>query len=149
MPPGLLSAILYLPLTAIFLIPFIRSQLWHVVLLVILLPLIYAAAYLAVFYRHTGLTQATRREVILLARRTLTVATVVYIVLTLGDQTALIAALAVTVALVLVGLVIRRADANAIQELQAHRHTWAGILSMSSRDALLMRIPDTRLHKAQ
>ena len=146
MPQRILAAVLYVPLLAIFLAPFVRLQFWHIMLIVILVPLIYTSIYLSLFYRHTGLTQAVRREAILLARRTLTLATVAYIVLTLGNQMALIVGVIVTVALVLVGLVVRRADVGVIQELQANRRTWEAILSMSGRDVLLMRFPDLRHH---
>ena len=142
MPQRLLAAMLYVPLlSAVFLAPFARLQFWHIMLIVVLAPLIYTSIYLSLFYRHTGLTQAVRREAILLARRTLTLATVVYIVLTLGNPTALIVGVIVTVALVLVGLAVRRADVGVIQELQANRRTWEAILSMSGRDVLLMRFP--------
>jgi hypothetical protein len=145
MPQRILAAVLYVPLLlAIFLAPFVRLQFWHIMLVVILAPLIYTSIYLSLFYRHTGLMQAVRREAILLARRTLTLATVVYIVLTLGNQIALIVGVIVTVALVLVGLAVRRADAGVIQELQANRRTWEAILSMSGRDVLLMRFPAAR-----
>jgi len=145
MPQRILAAVLYVPLLAIFLAPFVRMQFWHIMLIVVLAPLIYTSIYLSLFYRHTGLTQAVRREAILLARRTLTLATVVYIVLTLGNPTALIVGVIVTVALVLVGLAIRRADVGVIQELQANRRTWEAILSMSGRDVLLMRFPNLRV----
>jgi len=141
MPQRILAAVLYVPLLAIFLAPFVRLQFWHIMLIVILVPLIYTSIYLSLFYRHTGLTQAVRREAILLARRTLTLATVAYIVLTLGNQMALIVGVVVAVALVLVGLAVRRADVGVIQELQANRRTWEAILSMSGRDVLLMRFP--------
>jgi len=144
MPQRILAAVLYVPLLAIFLAPFVRLQFWHIMLIVVLAPLIYTSIYLSLFYRHTGLTQAVRREVILLARRTLTLATVVYIVLTLGDPIALIVGAIVTIALVLVGLAVRRADVGVIQELQANRRTWEAIRSMSGRDTLLMRFPDLR-----
>ena len=141
MPQRILAAVLYVPLLAIFLAPFVRLQFWHIMLIVVLAPLIYTSIYLSLFYRHTGLTQAVRREAILLARRTLTLATVAYIVLTLGNQMALIVGVVVAVALVLVGLAVRRADVGVIQELQANRRTWEAILSMSGRDVLLMRFP--------
>ena len=151
MPQRILAAVLYVPLlSAIFLVPFVRMQFWHIMLVVILAPLIYTSIYLSLFYRHTNLILATRREAILLARRTLTLATVAYIMLTLGNQMALILGVVVTLALVLVGLAIRRADVGVIQELQANRRTWEAILSMSGRDVLLMRFPDLRHHaKAQ
>ena len=146
MPQRLLAAMLYVPLlSAVFLAPFVRLQFWHIMLIVILAPLVYTSIYLGLFYRHTGLTQAVRREAILLARRTLTLATVAYIVFTLGDQVALIVGFIVTVALVVVGLAVRRADAGVIQELQANRRTWEAILSMSGRDVLLMRFPNLRV----
>jgi hypothetical protein len=145
MPQRLLAAVLYVPLlTAIFIAPFLQLQFWQVALIVILLPLTYTTTYLIIFYRRTGLTLATRREVILLVRRTLTLAIVAYIVLSLGNQTALIVGIIVTVALVLVGLAVRRADAEVIQELRANRRTWEGLLSMSGWDAFLMRIPNLR-----
>ena len=144
MPQRILAAVLYVPLLAIFLAPFVRLQFWYIMLIVVLAPLIYTSIYLSLFYRHTGLTQAVRREAILLARRTLTLATVVYIVLTLGDPIALIVGAIVTIALVLVGLAVRRADVGVIQELQANRRTWEAIRSMSGRDTLLMRFPDLR-----
>ena len=148
-PQRISAVMLYVPLlSAVFLAPFVRLQFWHIMLIVILVPLIYTSIYLSLFYRHTGLTQAVRREAILLARRTLTIATVIYIVLTLGNQMALIVGVIVTVALVLVGLVVRRADVGVIQELQANRRTWEAILSMSGRDVLLMRFPDLR-HRAK
>ena len=149
MPQRILAAVLYVPLlSAIFLAPFVRLQFWHIMLVVILAPLIYTSIYLSLFYRHTNLTQAVRREAILLARRTLTLAAVAYIVLTLGNPIALILGVVVTVVLVLVGLAIRRADVGVIQELQANRRTWEAILSMSGRDVLLMRFPDLR-HRAK
>jgi hypothetical protein len=148
-PQRIMAAVLYVPLlSAVFLAPFVRLQFWHIMLVVILAPLIYTSIYLSLFYRHTNLALATRREAILLARRTLTLATVVYIVLTLGNPGALIVGVIVTVALVLVGLAVRRADVGVIQELQANRRTWEAILSMSGRDVLLMRFPDLR-HRAK
>jgi ribosomal protein S27AE len=148
-PQRILAAVLYVPLlSAVFLAPFVRLQFWHIMLIVVLVPLVYTSIYLSLFYRHTNLALATRREAILLARRTLTLATVVYIVLTLGNPGALIVGVIVTVALVLVGLAVRRADVGVIQELQANRRTWEAILSMSGRDVLLMRFPDLR-HRAK
>jgi len=144
-PQRILTAVVYVPLVSVvFLAPFARLQFWPILLVVILAPLVYTSIYLSLFYRHTGLTQAVRREAILLARRTLTLATVAYVVLTLGDQVALIVGGIVTVALVLVGLAVRRADVGVIQELQTNRRTWEAILSMSGRDSLLMRFPDLR-----
>jgi ribosomal protein S27AE/uncharacterized membrane protein len=145
MPQRILTAVVYAPLLAVvFLAPFAGLQFWHILLVVILTPLVYTSIYLGLFYRRTGLTRAVRREAVLLARRTLTLATVAYVVLTLGDQVALIVGVIVTIALVLVGLAVRRADVGVIQELQANRRTWEAVLSMSGRDSLLMRFPNLR-----
>lgn len=145
MPSQLVMAVLYLPLLAAFVLsPFVRLRFWYAALAVILLSLIYSSAYLIVFHRRTGLVRATRREAVMLARRTLTLVTAIYIVLTLGDQTALIIGIIITFVLLAIGLSIRRADAQVIQELQAHRRAWEAILSMSSRDAFLMRFPNVR-----
>jgi hypothetical protein len=145
MPQRILSAVVYVPLlSVIFLASLVRQQSWHILLVVILAPLVYTSIYLGLFYRRTGLAQAVRREAVLLARRTLTLATVAYVVLTLGDQVALIVGVIVTVVLVSVGLAVRRTDAGVIQELQANRRTWEAILSMSGWDSFLMRFPDLR-----
>ena len=147
MPWRVAAAVLYIPLiTALVVAPLIRLQFWQVVLIAVALPVIYTSAYLALFYRQTGLTQATHREVVLLVRRTLTLVTVIYIVVTLGNQSALIIGAAITVVLVVIGLSVRRSDAKVIQELQANRPVWEAILAMTGWEALLMRFP--AMHKA-
>jgi ribosomal protein S27AE len=145
MPWQVAAAVLYTPLiTALVVAPLIRLQFWQLVSLAIALPVIYTSAYLAQFYRQTGLTQATRREVVLLVRRTLTLVTVIYIVVTLGNQSTLIIGIAITIALVVIGLSVRRTDAEVIQELQANRPVWEAILAMTGWEALLMRFPAAR-----
>jgi hypothetical protein len=105
---------------------------------------VFTSAYLTRFYQNTGLIQATRLEVILLGRRALTWVTILYVVLSLGDQRALTIGLVIAVALVLVGLVAQRMNAVVIQELQLNRSIWQAILSMSNWDVLLMRFPSAR-----
>jgi ribosomal protein S27AE len=145
MPARLMAAVLYLPLlTAIFLAPLIRLHFAQVALIIVLAPLTYTSIYLTAFYRRTGLARAVRREAILLARRTLTLATVVYIVMMLGDRAVLITGAAVAVAAVLLGLAAQRSNASVIDELASHRPVWEAVLSMSGRDALLLRFPDAR-----
>ena len=145
MPWRVTAAVLYVPLiTALVVAPLIRLQFWQIVAIATALPVIYTSAYLAMFYRRTGLTQATRREVVLLVRRALTLVTVIYVVVTLGNQSALIIGVAITIALVVIGLSVRRNDVEVIQELQANRPIWEAILAMTGREALLMRFPAAR-----
>jgi len=137
--------LLYVPLLFVIVTaPLARTTYWPAVLIAILLPLVYTWIYLAVFYRHTGLARATRREAALLVRRTVMLATLAYIARTLNTSGVILLWLAAAVTLVLIGLAIRRTDASVIQELQANRHAWEAILSMPNRDALLMRFPYTR-----
>jgi hypothetical protein len=70
--------------------------------------------------------------------------TVIYIVGTLGNQSALIIGAAITIALIVIGLSVRRSDVEVIQELQANRPVWEAILAMTGWDALLMRFPAVR-----
>ena len=145
MPWTVAAAVLYVPLvTALVVAPLVRLQFWQIVAIAIALPVAYTSAYLALFYRRTGLTRATRREVVLLVRRTLMLMTVLYIVVTLGNQSALIIGAAIAIALVMIGLRVRRSDVEVIQELQANRPTWEAILAMTGWEALLMRFPATR-----
>jgi ribosomal protein S27AE len=148
MPPRVAAVVLYPPLLAALVIaPLLRLQFWQIMLIAIALPVIYTSTYLALFYRRTGLTQATRREVILLIRRALTLATVIYIVVTLGNQSALIVGLIIAAVLVVIGLNMRQSDAKVIKELQANRPVWGAILAMTGREAFLMQFPAAR--KAQ
>ena len=144
-PASILAMLLYVPLLFVIVTaPLARTTYWPAVLIAILLPLVYTWIYLAVFYRHTGLARATRREAALLVRRTVMLATLAYIARTLNTSGVILLWLAAAVTLVLIGLAIRRTDASVIQELQANRHAWEAILSMPNRDALLMRFPYTR-----
>lgn len=148
MPSRVAAVVLYPPLmTALVIAPLLRLQFWPIMLLAVTLPVIYTSAYLALFYRRTGLTQATRREVVLLIRRALTLATVIYIVVTLGNQSALVVGMIIAVVLVVIGLNMRQSDAEVIKELQANRPVWKAILAMTGREAFLMRFPAAR--KAQ
>jgi hypothetical protein len=145
MPWRVAAAVLYGPLiTALVIAPLIRLQFWQIVLMAVALPVIYTSVYLALFYRRTGLMLATRREVVLLVRRTLTLVTVIYVVVTLGNPSALIIGVAVTIALVVIGLNMRRNDIEVIQELQANRPAWEAVLAMTSLEAMLMRFPAAR-----
>ncbi len=145
MPWRVAAAVLYGPLiTALVAAPLIRLHFWQIVLMAVALPVIYTSVYLTLFYRRTGLMQATRREAVLLVRRTLTLVTVIYVVVTLGNPSALIIGAVVTIALVVIGLNMRRSDVEVIQELQANRPAWEAILAMTSREALLMRFPAAR-----
>jgi ribosomal protein S27AE len=148
MPSRVAAVVLYPPLmTALVIAPLLRLQFWPIMLLAVTLPVTYTAAYLALFYRRTGLTQATRREVVLLIRRALTLATVIYIVVTLGNQSALVVGMIIAIVLVVIGLNMRQSDAKVIKELQANRPVWEAILAMTGREAFLMRFPAAR--KAQ
>ncbi len=51
------------------------------------------------------------------------------------------------VVLFVIGLVARRLDTIAIQELQARRPTWQAILSVPYRNLLLLRFPNPRAAK--
>jgi ribosomal protein S27AE len=145
MPWRVAAAVLYGPLmTALVVAPLVRLQFWQIVAVAIALPVTYTSAYLVLFYRRTGLTQATRREAVLLVRRALTLMTVLYFVATLGNQSALIIGAAVAIALVMIGLRARRSDVEVIQELQANRPIWEAILAMTGWEALLMRFPAAR-----
>jgi|GEM_PF-5608348 len=145
MPSGAAAAVFYVPiLAALLLSAFIPLLFWQLALLIIAPLAAYTAAYLTMFYRRTGLAQATRREAILLGRRALMLAAIVYVVTMLGSQETLIIGVAFAVVLVLIGLAAQRASPAVIEELQANRPAWSVILSMSSRDALLMRFPDVR-----
>jgi hypothetical protein len=145
MPGRVAAGVLYVPLiTALVVAPSIRLQFWQFVAIATALPVTYTSAYLALFYHRTGLAQATRREVVLLIRRMLTLVTVIYVVVTLGNQSALIIGAAITIALVVIGLRVRRSDVEVIQELQANRPIWEAILAMTGWEALLMRFPVAR-----
>jgi hypothetical protein len=144
-PLSILMLLLHAPLLIVVIIgPFARAWFWPVVLVAVVLPLAYTAVYLATFYRRTGLVRATRREAALLARRTVMLAAVAYIIHTLNAPGAPAIWIIVALALVIAGLAIRRADAGVIQELQSHRRVWEAILSLSNRDALLLRFPQTQ-----
>lgn len=144
--PGRLSAVVfYLPIIAALLLSvFIPLETWQMALLIVAPLLAYTSAYLAAFYRRTGLAAAVRREAILLGRRALMLAAIVYVVMTLGGSATLIWGLAAAVALVFIGLAAQRANPAVIEELQANRPVWSAILAMSSWDALLMRFPDAQ-----
>jgi len=145
MPWRVAAAVLYIPfITALVVAPLFPLHFWQIVTIAIALPVIYTSAYLMLFYRRTGLMQATRREAVLLVRRTLTLVTIIYIVVTLGNPSALIIGAAITIALIVIGLNMRRSDAEVIQELQANRPAWGAILAMTGRAALLMRFPAAR-----
>src|SRR5512136_2546054 len=108
MPWRVAAAVLYVPLMmALVVAPLVRLQFWQIVAVAIALPVTYTSAYLALFYRRTGLTQATRREVVLLVRRALTLMTVIYVVVTLGNQTALIIGAIIAIVLIMIGLRVR------------------------------------------
>jgi ribosomal protein S27AE len=141
--------VIYVPTAAaLILTAFIPLQFWQLALVATLPSVIFTSAYLARLYQNTGLIQATRREAILLGRRALTLATIIYVVMTLGDQKALMIGLVIAVFLVLVGLAAQRMNTAVVQELQLNRSTWQTILSMSNQDVLLMRFPPARQAKA-
>ena len=143
MPLGISAVLLHVPLVAaIILHDMIPLQFWQLVFLVVAPPLAYTSAYLAKFYRRTGLARAVRREAILLGRRALMLAAIVYVVMTLGSQSTLVIGLVAAIVLVLIGLAAQRTNPVVIEEMQTNRSVWGAILSMSGRDALLMRFPD-------
>lgn len=145
MSRGAWSVVVYVPIAlAVVLAIFTLLRIWQVALVVALPSVVYTSVYLVMFYRCTGLAQATRREAILLIRNALSLAVVIYIVMILGDQAALVVGLIAIVVLVPIGLIAQRANAAVIEELRANRTTWQAILSMSSRDMLQMRFPGTR-----
>jgi len=148
MPWRVAAVVLYAPLiAALALAPLARLTFWQIIAIAIALPVIYTAAYLALFYRRTGLTRAARREVVLLVRRALALAAVFYVAMMMGDRNALIIGAAIMIALVAIGLSVRQRDDQVIQELRDNRHAWEAILTMTSWQALLMRFPAVR--KAQ
>lgn len=148
MPSRLRLWMLHVPyLASVLLLPMMRLPFWHVALAAILLPLMYTLAYIVAFSRRTGLVRAAWREAALLARRVLTLAAMVYIVLMGGRSISLAVGLIVTVVLVTFALAIRRNDARIIQELQANHYIWKAVLSMSNRDAFLMRFPQPQAAK--
>jgi hypothetical protein len=141
--------VIYLPIIAAFILAaFIRLQFWQLALAATLPSVIFTSAYLARFCQNTGLIQATRREAILLGRRALTLTIIIYVVMSLGDQKALVIGLVITVVLVLVGLAAQRMNTTVVEELQLNRSTWQAILSMSNWDILLLRFPPARRAKA-
>ena len=146
--PGRLAAIVfYVPIIATLLLSaYIPLGTWQMALLIVAPLLVYTSAYLVVFYRRTGLAAAVRREAVLLGRRALMLAAIVYVVMTLGGSITLIIGLAAAVALVFIGLAAQRAAPTVIEELQANRPVWSAILAMSNWDALLMRFPDAQNH---
>ena len=142
MPWRVLLASLYVPiLLALMAAALAPASFWTIMCIAVLLPLIYSAIYLVVFYRRTSLTQATRREALLLLRRAATLAVVIYFVVALGNSTALTVTIVVTLALIAMGVYMRRLDAEVIRELQTNRRKWEAVLSRSTRDVLLMRFP--------
>ena len=145
MPGRLASVVFYVPIIAtLVLSAFVPLGIWQMALLIVAPLLVYTSAYLAAFYRRTGLAAAVRREAILLGRRALMLAAIVYVVMTLSSSTALIWGLAAAVVLVFIGVVAQRAAPAVIEELQANRPVWSAVLAMSNWDALLMRFPDAR-----
>jgi hypothetical protein len=145
MPLRIAAWVIYVPIAAALIFAvFVPLQFWYIVLAATLPQVVFTSAYLTRFYQNTGLIQATRLEVILLGRRALTWVTILYVVLSLGDQRALMIGLVIAVALVLVGLVAQRMNAVVIQELQLNRSIWQAILSMSNWDVVLMRFPSAR-----
>lgn len=145
MPLRIAAWVIYVPIAAALIFAvFVPLQFWYIVLAATLPQVVFTSAYLTRFYQNTGLIQATRLEAILLGRRALTWVTILYVVLSLGDQRALTIGLVIAVALVLVGLVAQRMNAVVIQELQLNRSIWQAILSMSNWDVLLMRFPSAR-----
>jgi ribosomal protein S27AE len=142
MPSGVAAVVFYVPILAVLLFSvFIPLRFWQMALLIVVPMVVYTSAYLTLFYRCTGLTQAARREAILLARRASMLAAIVYVVTMLGSQLTLVVGVAIAGVLVLIGLVAQRANPVVIEELRAHRSAWSAILSLSSWDALLMRFP--------
>jgi ribosomal protein S27AE len=143
MPSGVAAVVFYVPILAVLLFSvFIPLRFWQMALLIVTPMVVYTSAYLTLFYRCTGLTQAARREAILLARRASMLAAIVYVVTMLGSQLTLVVGVAIAGVLVLIGLVAQRANPVVIEELRANRSAWSAILSLSSRDALLMRFPE-------
>ena len=145
MPWQIAAWVTYVPIAAaLILAAFIPLRFWQLALVATLPPVIFTSAYLARFYQNTGLIQATRREAILLGRRALTWATIIYVVMSLGSQTTLVIGLAIAVVLVFIGLAAQHMNAAVIEELQANRPVWSAVLAMSNWEALLMRFPDMR-----
>jgi ribosomal protein S27AE len=143
MPSGVAAVVFYVPILAVLLFSvFIPLRFWQMALLIVAPMVVYTSAYLTLFYRCTGLTQAARREAILLARRASMLAAIVYVVTMLGSQFTLVVGVAIAGVLVLIGLVAQRANLAVIEELRANRSAWSAILSLSSWDALLMRFPE-------
>ncbi len=144
------SLIIYIPIAAALVITafVVPLRFWHMALIATLPPVIFSSVYLALFYRRTSLAVATRREAILLARRAISLATIIYVVLELGNSTALTIGVIIAVGLIVVGLAVQRMNPAVIEELRNNRSTWGMVLSMSNWDALLMRFPDMRQAKA-
>ncbi len=148
-PLRLSAAILYIPIVAaILLSAFLHLRLWQVAVIAGIPPVLYMLVYLARFYRFTGLEQAARREAAMLMRGVLTLATIVYVVTELGNQTALIISVGMAVLLVLVGLRVQGMSPVVLEELRNNRSAWGMVLSMSNWDAFRMRFPDMRRAKA-
>jgi len=145
MPSSIAALVFYVPiLTVLLLSAFIPLRFWQMALSITAPIVVYTSAYLVTFYRSTGLTHAVCREAILLGRRALMLAAIVYVVTMLGSQETLVIGAVIAVVLVLIGLAAQRAAPAVIKELQAHRPAWSAVLAMSNRDALLMRFPDVR-----
>jgi ribosomal protein S27AE len=143
MPSGVAAVVFYVPILAVLLFSvFIPLRFWQMALLIVAPMVVYTSAYLALFYRRSGLAQAARREAILLARRASMLAAIVYVITMLGSQLTLVVGVAFAGVLVLIGLVAQRANPAVIEELRANRPAWSAILSLSSWDALLMRFPE-------
>lgn len=69
MPSRAAAVVFYVPiLAALLLSAFIPLRFWQLALAITAPLVAYTLGYLAVFYRRTGLAQATRREAILLGR---------------------------------------------------------------------------------
>jgi ribosomal protein S27AE len=144
MPSRVAATVFYVPILAALLLSiYIPMRFWQMALAIVAPIVVYTSTYLMLFYRRTGLAQAVRREAILLARRALMLAAIVYVVMMLSDQLTLIIGVAIAAVLVLIGLAAQRATSAVIEELRANRPAWQAVLSISSWDALWMRFPET------
>jgi len=145
MPSGLAAVVFYVPIVAALLLSvWLPLQFWQLALVIVVPLVAYTSTYLAMFYRRTGLAQAARREAILLARRALMLAAIVYVVMTLTNPGTLVIGFVIAAGLVIIGLAAQRANLLVIKELQANRPAWSAILSMSNWEAFLMRFPEAR-----
>ncbi len=145
-PSGILTATVYIPIAvALVLSAFIPLGFLPMALIATLPPVAFASIYLAKFYQCTGLAFAARREVVLLARRALSFATIIYVVMEIRNQSALLIGLAIAILLIVAGLAVQRMNPGVIEELRNNRPTWGAILSMSNSDFLRMRFPTVGL----